>query len=475
MRQPSPPTQCRRPRRGSSLVITLVMLTVITLGLLWSTDTVMSQERLGQRKHSLSRAYYAAEAGVAQVLHWGNFPEDYTLDTSLFEASGSDYPALEAAVSGNGYTITGADLASLGVGELRSQHDYDVAEIVEIELLGPDAGDPVSCLFKVRSVGRSADGIERTVLAYLDVNPITGGPSVALPAALISFNTAGAKGNARIHWGESWAKNTFDMLNKSQMKYLDPGRSDHDPWAIYRSEANIDFPSNWKWGKNKDLYDPDREQPGLAPASGDYADAFFQYQPEGALAWPEFDYDAFKDHAMANGRYYSTDSAGNIYRDGIEDAAHRVDFKTEFELDDRESAPFDFIFIDTIDGQPPAEDDSNLASIRFSGNSEGLKGVFWIGANFKVSGVGNPPSLVGTDPDGNMESLKKIFFHGVLYAAGTLEMTGNAGVYGSVVTQRGFTGSGTPDIYYDAALADGIPIDNGNAGSAFRVVCTTSH
>ena len=46
---------------------------------------------------------------------------------------------------------------------------------------------------------------------------------------------------------------------------------------------------------------------------------------------------------------------------------------------------------------------------------------------------------------------------GALYAAGWIEFGGNTGVYGSVVAERGFEGIGTPDIYYDATLAGGIP------------------
>ena len=485
-----------RAPRGSALAVTLVMIALLSMGLLWMAQTVLAHQGMNKRKHELSRAFYAAEAGVAQVQHWGNFPADYTPNPSLFErvdpetlmGGGEEegeetivdlsanpellFPSLAAEVDSGSFLLDQATLDNLDVGRFTSDYQYDVAHIKEIELLSSSAGDPINCFFKIRSLGESPDGIERTVLTYMDVSPVV---IIRIPAPLISHNVAAVVGNARIHWGEAWAKNDFNMLNKSQLDYLDPSDSNYDPRAKYRSEGQINFPANWQWGENKDLFDPTRSQPGEAPASGDYVDAFYQHLPEGTLEWPDFDYQTFKDLAMSHGRYYSTDAAGNIYRDGIEDAAHQVDFLTEFGVANRDAAPYDFVFIDTINGQPPAADGSNLATISASGNSLGLKGVFWIGANFDAAGVGSPPSLTAEDPDGNSFALSQIFLDGVIYAAGTTEMSGNAGVYGSVITQRGFSGGGTPDVYYNARLADGLLLDNGNIGSVFKVALHTNY
>jgi len=173
--------------------------------------------------------------------------------------------------------------------------------------------------------------------------------------------------------------------------------------------------------------------------------------------------------AITHGCYYSTDASGTIYKDGVEDEAHEVDFMTEFGIGNQNDAPYNLAFIDTIDGNPPESDGSNLATIAVSGNSIGIKGVFYIGANFDASGVGSPPTLTVEDPTGNLVPLSKIFMNGVLYSAGTLELSGNAGVYGSVVSELGFTGTGTPDVYYNEDLADGLELGNGNVGSVFRI------
>src|SRR5690606_33895418 len=130
------------------------------------------------------------------------------------------------------------------------------------------------------------------------------------------------------------SKGDFNMLNKSQMSYLIPSNASYDPHAKYRTEGQIIFPGNWSWGLNRDLYDPSATQPGAPPASGNYENAFFQHLPPGTLNWPDFPYEVFKELAQSHGRYYSTDAAGNIYRNGIETSANRVDFLTEFGVPD---------------------------------------------------------------------------------------------------------------------------------------------
>ena len=363
----------------------------------------------------------------------------------------------------------------MDVGYFTASADYAVAKIKEIELIEPDASDPVPCMFKVRSVGQSPNGVERTVLAYLDGNPSI---TIALPAALISFNEVGVWSNCRVHWGEAWSKNGTDMMQKSQSKHLDSSSASYDKWAKYRSEGEIRFDTTWKWGAGKDLFDPTRSQVGAAPASGNYADAFEQYLPEGTLEWPDFlsQYQVFKDHAIATGRYYSTDAAGNVYRDGVEDADHKVDFGAEFDIPDRGDGTYDFAFIDTVDGQPPAVDGSNLATITVAGGSFGLKGFYWLGAHYEGTGVGDPLAVdYAKDPDGNANTLSKVRLDGVLYSAGTVAMGGNDGIYGSVVAEHGYAGGGTPDIYYNVELENGLPLSNGNVGSTFRVVMQTNY
>lgn len=303
---------------------------------------------------------------------------------------------------------------------------------------------------------------------------------VQLPAAMINCNIGSSGGNVKVHWGEAWSKDGADMASKADLGYLSTADANYDPWAKYRTEGDLIFPASWQWGSGKDLYDPTRQQPGLAPASGDFANAFYQNLPAGTLQWPTFDYQTFKDMAIAHGCYYGTDSSGNVYRSGIKDAAHLVSsFLTEFGVADRASAPYNLVFIDTFNGLPPAANGSNLATISVSGTGLGLKGVFWVGANFDAGGVGSPlPVSDAKDPNGNPPpggQLQKIFLEGVLYAAGTMSMGGNAGIYGSIVAERGYVGGGTPDVWYNFKLASGLELGNGNIGSVFKVAMRTNY
>lgn len=460
----------RRGQRGVMLAVVLFLAAITAFGTLYLSRSLIDHQRLNHRQRDLTRALYAAEAGVALVQHWSNFPADYTPNPTLFSRTTStpNFPNLRAVLTGGGMTINSASLVSLGEGQFHASDGSDVSHLDSIQFLPPAAGDPVTCFFRLVCTGKSASGMSRTITAYMNASQSV---TVSLPAALLSYNVAAAFGNARIHWGEAWAKGNFNMLNNSQMDYVSAGSTSFDPWAVYRTEGSIIFPNNWHWGNNKDLYDDTRQQPGAAPANGKYAAAFFQHLPAGTLNWPVFDYQTFKDMAMAHGRYYGTDASGNIYKNGIKDSAHRVDFLTEFGVPNRDTYPYDLLFIDTTNGQPPAADGSNLATISASGNSLGLKGVFWIGANFDGGGVGSPPFVLDArDPSGNPPpsgQLSQIFLEGVLYSAGTVSMAGNCGVYGSVVAQRGFSGGGTPDVYYNHDLAAGLVLNNGNVGSNF--------
>ena len=67
-----------------------------------------------------------------------------------------------------------------------------------------------------------------------------------------------------------------------------------------------------------------------------------------------------------------------------------------------------------------------------------------------------------------------IWLDGVIYTGGTMALDSAAGVYGSVVAELGFSGGGTPDVFYNAQLAEGLILGNGNVGSPFRITLRTN-
>ncbi|WP_319588761.1 hypothetical protein [uncultured Desulfobulbus sp.] len=452
-----------RDSRGSTLAVTLFLIMLAALSAIMMSRTVLDQARLNKRRRDLARAYYAAQCGPQLIKYWGlddDTAAQYTPNPAMFlkGTGATTFPTLRASLNAGGFNITADTFASMQTtGLLRSDHNFDVSQLYTLQVRPLSAADTAASpmRFRVIATGQCANTtIRRHVVATFQENPsISGTASIVLDAALLSHGSAGMTGNARIHWGEAWSKQTFSVDNKSQYGYLSS-----DPWAKYRTEGTISFPSTWKLGVGKDLDDLTRVQPGLAPASGTYANVFYQHQ---TLTWPVFDYQTFKNQAIKLGRYYGTDASGNIYKGGIKDAAHMVNLLTEFGVANRDAAPYNLAFIDTVNGQPPAADGSNLATISAAGTGLGLKGVFWIGANLDANGCGSPPSVTGKDPDGATSALDKIFAEGVLYVAGTASLGGNAGVYGSIVVERGYTGGGTPDIWYNYELKNGLNYSTG--------------
>lgn len=491
-------------RRGSIMAVTLVLMTLAAVGTILMASTVMDHQRLNERRRDLWRAYNHAEAGVAQVQHWGMYPSEFSSNQALFaetvvEVSSEGpsglntseitfetrYPTLYAAINGSttGVIISESMLAGMNVGSFTSKYNHAMGNIEQIELLPPAGTDPVTCDFKIRSTGRTPEGISKTILAYMTINPAL---TIKLPAALISFNGINTNGNGLVHWGESWAKNNIQTNARNHYSYLGS-----DPNAIWRTEGLIDTwgntlvtgPGTYAGWKVDTATNPDIETSMNYPldmGNGTYDGHFYQNVPSAEFdalgGWPEFDYATFKQLAQAHGRYYSTDASGNVYKDGIETAANQVDFLDEFGVLDHATSPYDLVFIDTIDGNPPAADGSNLAHISISGSNLGLKGVFYIGANFEGSGLNNGADGVTMEsPYGTTIDTVSLFLNGVMYTAGTCELAGGTNVYGSLVTQMGFAGGGTPDIYYNDDLANGLIIGNGNVGSPFKVALHQSN
>ncbi len=439
-----------RNRRGFILAVSMILLFICAVGATLLARTVMDHRGLADRRSELARAFYAAEAGVNQVVHWTIQPADYSADELLFARdSQGAFSTLSSATNSNSIAIPEALLPVLV-----SETGEGVSTVKSLEILKPGPSDPSDSLFKIKSVGRSPKGIEKTVVYYAKRNDLG---NARFPAALMSAGAAAVGGNFRIHWGEAWAKGNMGIPARSQMAYLLTGDANYDSKVKYRTEGTLIFPNNWKWGNNKNLFDPTRSDPGATPASGEYAGRFEQ-KLLGALNFPQYDYESWKSFARSRNKYYSTNESGDVFKGEIESDETLVrDFLAEFGAENREETPYDLAFIDTTNGLPPAANGSNLATIRISGASNGMKGIFYFCANVDATGIGNPPPLETTDPNGVPVVLDKILIEGALITPGQVSFGGNTGIYGAVYAGAGFSATGTPDIYYNSALASGIP------------------
>lgn len=426
------------------------------------------------------------------------------------------YPNLHSALSTSEMVISKTALEQMGYSQIKDDSGRVIGTIEEVRIKVPEAGDPaIPFALKVLSRGRAISGIERTVLAYLRLRPDL---EVQIGAGMISMATGGMQGNAAVHWGEAWMRSDVTSLPSwNNLSHLREGSTGYDPYARYRTLGDFQVPGAFSTNDFTDninqtnrnstpLYNGPGalpNQPGFFPslttvpvipgpgtsgpentADGSMTNAFFANVPLGVLGFPDLIhmdrasnsgagdyrvYELFKDFAKANGTYYSWDSLGNLV-----DGAGTIipDFSDHFEKADRENAPFDAVFIDTLDGNPPYQNGvDNIGEVRISGNSDGYKGFFYLCADVVVSGNGNPTSvLTAEDPDGVSAPISKVFLDGVMFTPGKLDVTGNPVTFGAVIAEEGIRGTGTMDVYYDSELKDGLPFEEGHMGSRMQLL-----
>jgi hypothetical protein len=162
-----------RSRRGTILTVTAFITVLSAIAIIYiAMSTSSDKERLGTRHNDLSRAYFAAKAGVQQVLNWGNHPDQY--DTSIpamrrlfYRDSNGEFPNLTATLAEGEYLIS-----TIRLGTFTSKYGDAVASVKSITLIPANsATDPTTCSFKVRSVGLTPAGVQQTVVAYIRMNP----------------------------------------------------------------------------------------------------------------------------------------------------------------------------------------------------------------------------------------------------------------------------------------------------------------
>ena len=438
-----------RKRRGSVLMTSLVLMTILSLSLVWFLMYEISVGRLNNRRREQLRAFYVAEAGIHQVVHWFNHPEDYTPDNLQFD----QYASTESYYDENEQTRFGeiVSIPAYMLGDINDDSGRDFGEVVELTLYPPEESDPVPSLCKIKSVGETIEGSRKTVIMFVDANQNINAKS---PGAIISGSGAQWGGQFNVRWGEIWSETDVHLPNLSQTAKA----FREDEWVKLKTEGTVFMDNgNYADGTNQGSptplleTDPNYYQPWQPP---DELSEIYQHQD---IDFPTFGYEKFKKFAKRRGRYYSTDSLGNIYRDGIEDDAHKItDYYAEFDVVDPEGAPYEFIFIDTTDGNPPAADGSNLSTIKLAGDTPHSKGVTYIAANVYLGGSGNPPNVSNAlDPNNNVVDLLKVRHQGLFYVSGIMDQQGENTIYGSVVAGRGFGAGGCPEVYYDYRLEDG--------------------
>jgi hypothetical protein len=169
-------------------------------------------------------------------------------------------------------------------------------------------------------------------------------------------------------------------------------------------------------------------------------------------------YQKFKDLAMKSGSYYVPDHAGRLYRDGVMDPAIA---QTPDEVFGNKGLPSGLIFVDTLDTAPPSSD--NLSTLVVS--SSYMEGVFFVNAHIVLNPQGegqtisalSPPSDGTSNPGSRVPvRISTVNVQGVLHVAGTVSTDKQVRIFGSLVAERGLTGIGLVESWYNYDLSLGF-------------------
>ncbi len=192
--------------------------------------------------------------------------------------------------------------------------------------------------------------------------------------------------------------------------------------------------------------------------SGPPSNVHAHQDPIPGLPIDPWQYQKFKDLAIKSGSYYVPDHSGRLYRDGVMDPAMA---QTPDEVFGNKGLPSGLIFVDTLDTAPPSSD--NLPTLVV--NSPYMEGVFFVNAHIVLNPQGegktisalSPPSDGTSNPGSRVPvRISTVNVQGVLHAAGTVSTDKQVRIFGSLVAERGLTGGGLVESWYNYDMGRGF-------------------
>jgi hypothetical protein len=465
------------PEKGTALLVTISLLFLITLlgfsAWRWANEEV----GISANQAAAVRAQYIAEAGVAVMLQWfqepktfpeqGTFPGGYPAGerSSFLERRMTDSRGATSFFDGEGrsqFTGTG-EVPDFEYqdhsqdGGLLGETFADLGVLHSLKLFGPTTPGAIGT---VEATGATRSGMLRTV--SVEMIP---GPVPPTTAAVQIGEPANAKVPLLVHWGDLQVMGNADLGDSLERipRKDSQAPADGQPYSldVDRRDAWIDFYAGGSIINPETTACPDCTEPFWQEGYGHLHQFQTRVRPDFGL--DSWDYQRLKDFSRAWGTYYATDQNGFLYRDGVMDYDHRTTsaqaLSPEAVGDHR-----GFVFIDTVDQKPP--DGTNLTTLELP--ADYLEGLFFIQAHvvLRESGPGrflpvqSPPAEGTADPSTRQSTiLSNVHLNGVLAVAGQLTVEGHPNVYGALMTQQGFSGSGEPEIWYDADLGTGYYSD----------------
>jgi hypothetical protein len=453
-------------QRGTTLIMTVILLLLLSLFSLMIFHDSESEVRMAGAQKDELQALYFAEAGIQLVNYWFHHPDNFRDEGNFFQ----DYPAgapgqffLKRSTDINGapafLDASGRsqfhgtqDRPDLAYDSARPNDDYflndpDRGVLRRLHKGGGLAGLKIyrsampGLVCTVEATGATSSGAKRTVVAEFMETPVpvlTGAIQIEVPMdqplPLL------------VHWGDvkAFGKNNLGK-NLTAIPVKDTAAlPDGSPYpADHRIDGWVDFYIG------EEIVNPlpkdceDCSEPYLSAGYGN----IHQRQNISPDHW---DYSVYKSAARLYGTYYSTDAEGRLYLDGIRDSAHEYSAQQAFAVGNSRR----FIFIDTIDGNPPAS--GNLATL--TAEAGDLSGIAYLNANLKLISSGSGKTIQAQPPppfSGSSVVLDGIHFNGAIYSPGSLYVEGHSMLFGGVSFGKGISGPGTLEIWYDDRLRSG--------------------
>lgn len=454
---------------GSSLFIVIFIL--LLLSMLGSILISASGNNLmiAKNQRNEAEATYLGEAGIEFVLFWFNNPDKFT-EGDYFKNNYTERPQdffKKRLVDKNGVPTFASDGISQFTGtqdrpdleyELPSNNKQLAYLFDSIRKLGVIKSIKVyspkreGMICTVESIGRTNSGIIRSVIMELKGSPLP--PMTApLQSGSEDINMVPIK----VHWGDikilgngNLGDDLAMIPKKNQIPTPDGSSyamaSREDRWLDIYAGRQVVNPS----------------QKGCIDCKEPYLDLghdnIHQLQSP-AFSPDRWSYNDLKSYAKEYGRYFSTDSYGNLYQDGILGQANKKS------LDEIAASiyPGDsrgFVFVDTMDGNPPNE--SNIPTLRINKNYS--EGIFYINANLTIGNMEEgfpidaktPPWEGKIDEETRMPvRLSDINLNGAIYSTGAVVISGRFNVFGGIYSEKGFPDAGGLEVWYNHDMMTG--------------------
>jgi len=454
---------------GFAFIVTTGLLLLITLlgfaTFRWSVDEAAMA---GNQKASV-QAQYIAEAGVDLILQWfqepSAFPSIGTYPQGYSPGEGGNFLSKrrmdnQGAASflddkGNSQFIGTAEDPDFLFQSDSESPDFlvegflGIGALTVIKLYGPSTPGAVATL---EATGTTSSGISRTVSVELLPSPIPP-PTAAVQSGPESDGPV----PFLVHWGDVRILGNGDLGGTlSSIPQKDPtapvtgqpySSSDRkDAWLDFYVGDSIVNPS---------VSCLECTEPFLSEGFGHLHQRQNEVHPD--FGMDRWNYQKMKAFAKDRGVYFGSDREGFLYRDGNMDPAGRMMPSVALAGTGEQR---EFVFIDTVDQKPP--DGSNFATLDLP--IDYLEGIFSVQANLVLREAGpgrsvqveSPPVEGSNDASGRQSIiLSSVHLKGVLSVAGHFAVEGRPNVFGALVANQGFGGTGQPEVWYDYDLRTG--------------------